>query len=109
MRSAYQREALSSCSPPTARSGCDIIVRHFQSEFGSRVDIASYLILLPALVGMFVERRSARASSSTGRTSLRGRRASRRRWLLTKTLLLALAVAVGSAVLSAVDVVASSL
>ena len=43
MRTSYQREALSSCLPPTARSGCDIIVRHFQSEFGSRVDIARYL------------------------------------------------------------------
>ena len=32
MRTAYQREALSSCLPPAARSGCDIIVRHFQSR-----------------------------------------------------------------------------
>ena len=54
MRTAYEREALSSCLPPTARSGCDIIVRHFQSEFGGRVDVAGYLILLPALVGMFI-------------------------------------------------------
>ena len=54
MRTAYQREALSSCLPPTARSGCDIIVRHFQSEYGGFVDLAGYLILLPVLVGMFV-------------------------------------------------------
>ena len=40
MRTAYEREALSSCLPPAARSGCDIIVRHFQSEFGGRVDVA---------------------------------------------------------------------
>ena len=103
MRSAYQREALSSCLPPTARSGCDIIVRHFQSEFGSRVDIASYLILLPALVGMFVGAPLLARELEHGTHQFAWTQSvSRRRWLLTKTLLLALAVVVGSAVLSAV-------
>ncbi len=37
MRTAYEREALSSCLPPAARSGGHIIVRHSQSEFGGRV------------------------------------------------------------------------
>ena len=75
MRTAYSREALSSCLPPTARSGCDIIVRHFQAEYGSRVDIAGYLILLPALVACSSEPRSLRASWSTGHIGSRGHRA----------------------------------
>ena len=93
MRTAYQREALSSCLPPTARSGCDIIVRHFQSEFGSRVDIARYLILLPALVGMFVGAPLLARELEQGTHRFAWTQSvTRRRWLLTKTLLLALAV-----------------
>ena len=103
MRSAYQREALSSCLPPTARSGCDIIVRHFQAEFGSRVDVAGYLILLPALVGMFVGAPLLARELEHGTHRFAWTQTvTRRRWLLTKTLLLALAVVLGGAVLSAI-------
>ena len=103
MRTAYQREALSGCLPPTARSGCDIIVRHFQAEFGSRVDLAGYLILLPALVGMFVGAPLLARELEHGTHRFAWTQSlTRSRWLLTKTLLLALAVAVGAAVLSAV-------
>jgi hypothetical protein len=103
MRDAYQREALSSCLPPTARSGCDIIVRHFQSEFGNRGDLAGYLILLPALVGMFVGAPLLARELEHGTHRFAWTQSlTRRRWLLSKTLLLALAVAVGGAVLSAV-------
>ena len=35
IRAAYHRDALSGCLPPSARSGCDLIVRHFQGEFDS--------------------------------------------------------------------------
>ena len=91
MRAAYQREALSSCLPPTARSGCDIILRHFQSEFGSRVDIARYLILLPALVGMFVGAPLLAREFEHGTHRFAWTQSvTRRRWLLSKTLLLAL-------------------
>ena len=103
MRTAYQREALSSCLPPTARSGCDIIVRHFQSEFGSRVDIARYLILLPALVGMFVGAPLLARELEHGTHRFAWTQSvTRRRWLLTKTLLLALAVTLSALVLSAI-------
>ena len=92
MRTAYEREELASCLPPATRSGCDIIVRHFQSEYGSRVDVARYLVFLPALIGVFVgapllarelEHGTYRFAWTQGVT--------RRRWLLSKTLLLALA------------------
>ncbi len=103
MRTAYQREALSSCLPPTARSGCDIIVRHFQSEFGSRVDIARYLILLPALVGMFVGAPLLARELEHGTHRFAWTQSvTRRRWLLSKTLLLALAVTLSALVLSAI-------
>ncbi|HSS72309.1 MAG TPA: hypothetical protein VLK53_01970 [Gaiellaceae bacterium] len=103
MRTAYNREALSSCLPPTARSGCDIIVRHFQAEFGSRVDIAGYLILLPALVGMFVGAPLLARELEHGTHRFAWTQSvTRRRWLLSKTLLLALAVTVGGVVLSAI-------
>jgi hypothetical protein len=103
MRTAYQREALSSCLPPTARSGCDIILRHFQTEFGTRVDIARYLILLPALVGMFVGAPLLARELEHGTHRFAWTQSvTRRRWLLSKTLLLALAVTLSALVLSAI-------
>ena len=103
MRTAYEREALSSCLPPAARSGCDIIVRHFQSEFGGRVDVAGYLILLPALVGMFVGAPLLARELEHGTHRFAWTQSlTRRRWLLSKTLLLALAVTLGAVALSAI-------
>ena len=54
MHAAYHRDALSACLPPTARSGCDIIVHHFQTEFGNVLRAVRYLVFFPALVGLFV-------------------------------------------------------
>ena len=45
---------LSSCLPPSSRSGCDIIIRHFESQYAGMVRVARYLVVLPALVGLFV-------------------------------------------------------
>ena len=90
-------------SPPAARSGCDIIVRHFQSEFGGRVDVAGYLILLPALVGMFIGAPLLARELEHGTHRFAWTQSlTRRRWLLSKTLLLALAVTLGAVVLSAI-------
>ena len=54
IRAAYHRDALSECLPPTARSGCDIIVRHFEGQFDSWVAALRVLAVLPALAGLFI-------------------------------------------------------
>ena len=53
IRPAYHRDALPDCLPPSARSGCDLIVAHFQgsSEAGDRRPRVG---VLPALAGLFV-------------------------------------------------------
>jgi ABC-2 family transporter protein len=102
IQAAYHRDALSECLPPSARSGCDIIVRHFQSEFDSWVAAVRGLAALPALVGLFVgaplisrelEQGTLRFAWTQGVT--------RSRWLLSKTALLAAATALAGAATSA--------
>jgi hypothetical protein len=92
IRAAYHRDALSGCLPPSARSGCDIIVKHFQGEFDSWAGAVRGLAVLPALAGLFVgspllarelEHGTHRFAWTQGIT--------RRRWLLSKTALLAAA------------------
>jgi len=101
--SAYHRNTLSECLPPAARSGCDIIVPHFESQFDSWVAAVRGLAVLPALAGLFVgapllarelEHGTHRFAWTQGVT--------RRRWLLSKTALLAAATLVAGALLSAV-------
>jgi hypothetical protein len=103
IRAAYHRDALSECLPPTARSGCDIIVRHFESQFDSWVAALRGLAVLPALAGLFVgapllareiEHGTHRFAWTQGVT--------RRRWLLSKTALLAAVTLAGAAAASAV-------
>lgn len=102
IRTAYHRQALSSCLPPTTRSGCDLIVRHFQTEFADGVRIVRYLALLPALVGAFVGAPLLAREYEQGTFRLAWTQAvTRRRWLLSKTALLGAATLVGGIVLSA--------
>jgi len=102
IQAAYHRDALSGCLSPTSRSGCDIIVRHFESEFDSWVAALRGLAVLPALAGLFVgapllsrelEHATHRFAWTQGVT--------RRRWLLSKTALLAAATIAGGAAASA--------
>jgi hypothetical protein len=102
IQAAYHRDALSDCLPTTSRSGCDIIVRHFQSEFDSWVAALRGLAVLPALAGLFVgapllareiEHGTHRFAWTQGVT--------RRRWLLSKTALLAGATLAAGAAASA--------
>jgi hypothetical protein len=103
IRAAYHRDALSECLPPAARSGCDIIVRHFESAFDSWVAAVRGLAVLPALAGLFVgapllarelEQGTHRFAWTQGVT--------RRRWLLSKTALLAAVTLVAGALVSVV-------
>jgi hypothetical protein len=103
IRAAYDHQGLSACLPPVTRSGCDIIVRHFQSEHSSVVLVARYLVFLPALIAVFVgapllarelEHGTYRLAWTQGVT--------RRRWLLSQTLLLGLATVLGALALSAI-------
>ena len=55
------------------RSGCEIIVRHFQSEHDSLVLVARYLVF-PALIAVFVGAPLLARELGTARAGLRGRR-----------------------------------
>jgi len=102
IRAAYHRDTLSECLPPTTRAGCDIIVRHFLGQFDGWVTALRALAVLPALVGLFVgapllarelEHGTHRFAWTQGVT--------RRRWLFSKTALLAIATLVTAGVASA--------
>jgi hypothetical protein len=98
---AYRRDAVPGCLPPSARAGCDLIVAGFQQEFGSWATAVRGLGVLPALAGLFIgapllarefEQGTYRVAWTQGIT--------RRRWLLSKSALLALATVVGAGLAS---------
>jgi hypothetical protein len=102
IQAAYHRDTLSECLPPTARAGCDIIVRHFEGEFDGLVAALRGLVVLPALAGLFIgapllarelEHGTHRFAWTQGVT--------RSRWLLSKTALLAAATVAGGVIASA--------
>jgi ABC-2 family transporter protein len=98
---AYHRAALAACAPPSTRSGCDLIVRHFQDEFAGGTEVR-WLILLPALAGVFVGAPLIARELEQGTYRFVWTQAvTRRRWLLSKTLLLAVGTAAAAAVLAA--------
>jgi hypothetical protein len=103
VQAAYHRDALSECLPAGSRSGCDIIVKHFESQFDSWAAVLRLAAVLPALVGLFVgapllarefEHDTHRFAWTQGVT--------RGRWLLSKTALLALGTVVAGFVASAI-------
>ena len=77
IRAAYHRDALSECLPPAARSGCDIIVRHFQNAFDGWLTAVRGLAVLPALAGPFVGAPPLAPELGQRHTASRGRRESR--------------------------------
>jgi hypothetical protein len=102
IRSAFDRQKLDACVPPAARTGCDIIVRHFQGEYHDQVLVVRYLVFLPALLALFVGAPLLARELEHGTYRLAWTQGvSRRRWLLSQTLLLALASAIGALALSA--------
>jgi hypothetical protein len=103
IRGAFEQQGIDSCLPPATRSGCDIIVRHFQSEHDTLALVARYLVFFPALIAAFVgapllarelEHGTYRLAWTQGVT--------RRRWLLSQTLLLSAATVAGALALSAI-------
>jgi ABC-type transport system involved in multi-copper enzyme maturation permease subunit len=104
IRAAYHRHALSSCLPPAARSGCDLIVSHFNTQFAAPGAIARYLILIPALAGLFIGAPLLAREFEHGTYRLAWTQSmTRQRWLLSKTLLLCAATAVAAAALAAIS------
>jgi len=98
IRAAYHRHALSSCLPPATRSGCELIVGHFRSEYAARVGMTRYLAVLPALAGLFIGAPLLAREFESGTFRLAWTQSlSRRRWVLSRTLLLALATVVAAA------------
>lgn len=101
IRDAYHRQALSSCLPPATRSGCDLIVSHFKSQFGESVRAARWLTFLPVLAGLFVGAPLLARELEHGTHRLAWTQSlTRQRWLLSKTLLLGAATIAGGLVLS---------
>ena len=64
--SAFDRDSLSACLPPAARTGCDLIVPHFEGQFGGLVTATRFLALLPA-----ARRRLRRRSAGRPRARVR--------------------------------------
>ena len=101
IEAAFHRDSLSACVPPAARTGCDIIVPHFLGEFAGLVTATRVLAVLPVLAGLFVggpliarelELGTYRFAWTQGVT--------RRRWLLSKTAMLAAGTVVAAAAAS---------
>ncbi|MES1247596.1 MAG: ABC transporter permease subunit [Actinomycetota bacterium] len=94
VRDAYHHQALSSCLPPAARPGCDLLVNHFRSEFGSLAQVGRWLILLPGLALLVGAPLLARELEHGTFLLAWTQGVSRRRWLLAKTALLGAGVVV---------------
>jgi hypothetical protein len=102
IRAAYHRHALSTCLPPATRSGCELIVNHFRGEFAARVAVTRYLVVLPALAGVFIGAPLLAREFEYGTFRLAWTQSlSRRRWVLSRTVLLALATVGAAALISA--------
>jgi hypothetical protein len=100
---AYHRDALSGCLPPSARSGCDLIVRHFEGQFDSWAAAVRGVAVLPALAGLFVGAPLLARELEHGTHRFAWTQAiTRRRWLLSKTALLALGTVLAAAAASAI-------
>lgn len=101
IRAAYHRDAVSGCLPPSGRAGCDLIVRHFQGEFGSWAAALRGLTVLPALAGLFIGAPLLARELEHGTHRFAWTQSiTRRHWLLAKTSLLAAAIVVAAAVAS---------
>ena len=103
IQDAFHRESLAACLPPAARSGCDIIVPHFEAEFGGLVTGLRTLAVLPVLAGLFVGAPLLARELEVGTYRFAWTQGiTRRRWLLSKTSLLAIGIVLAGAAASAI-------
>jgi len=103
IQAAFHHDSLAACLPPAARTGCDLIVPHFESEFASWVAAVRGLAALPALAGLFVGAPLLARELEHGTHQFAWTQGvTRRRWLVWKTALLAAATVAGGAIASAV-------
>ena len=101
--SAFDHDSLSGCLPPATRTGCDIIVPHFESQFGGLVTATRIMALLPLLAGLFVGAPLIARELEFGTHRFAWTQGvSRRHWLLSKTLLLAAGTVVAAGAASLV-------
>ena len=101
IQAAFRRDSLAACLPPTGRSGCDIIVPHFEGEFHGLVAAVRGLAVLPVLAGLFVGAPLLARELEQGTVGFAWTQGvTRRRWLLSKTALIAVATAAAGAVAS---------
>ena len=101
--SAFDHDSLSGCLPPATRSGCDIIVPHFESQFGGLVTATRIMAVLPLLAGLFVGAPLIARELEFGTHRFAWTQGvSRRHWLLSKTLLLAAGTVVAAGAASLV-------
>jgi hypothetical protein len=99
---AYRHDAFPGCLPPSARPGCDLIIERFQDQFGAWVTAVRGLAVLPALAGLFVGAPLLAREFEQGTYRVAWTQAiTRRRWLLSKTALLALATVIAGGLASA--------
>jgi hypothetical protein len=101
MHAAYGRDSLASCLPPTTRSGCQLITQRFEGQYDALADIARYMIVLPALAGLFVGVPLLTRELEHGTYRFAWvQSVTRTRWLLVKFALLGLAAVAAGVVLS---------
>jgi hypothetical protein len=103
LASAFDHDSLSGCLPPATRAGCDILVPHFESQFGGLVTATRIMAVLPLLAGVFVGAPLIARELEFGTYRFAWTQGvSRRRWLLSKTLLLASGVVLAAGAASLV-------
>jgi hypothetical protein len=99
---AYHHDGLSGCLPPSARPGCDLIVDHFRGEFDGWAAAVRGLAVIPALAGLFIGAPLLARELEHGTYRFAWTQAiTRRRWLLSKTALLAAATVLAGGLASA--------
>jgi hypothetical protein len=103
VRSAYHRGALSGCLPTTTRSGCDLVVARFLEQFSATSTATRYVAVVPVLAALFLGAPLVAREFEQGTHRLVWTQSvTRRRWLASKVVVLALATALCAAAIAAI-------